>query len=222
MLPWNHYLPLLQRFLDRLSRDLTSQKILVRIAVNLLNAFHFDLELSAPVSEATSSNKSSNKEAVSENTSSNKTPVGKKEEGKGVKFLKKKKGKKDEEEMAQEEVEEDGNEADAEEEDDAVDDEETEEAEMETDANDVTTTAQGWIKCNVAQATKIHTAILKQVLPRLYSLLTAKAQSEDFHKKAKRSKAVEDNEILRVPIALAMVKLLQSLPLQTLNSKLPR
>jgi len=38
---------------------------------------------------------------------------------------------------------------------------------------------------------------------------------------AKTSKYAEDDEILRVPIALAMVKLLQSLPKTTLQRNLP-
>ena len=46
-------------------------------------------------------------------------------------------------------------------------------------------------------------------------------KSDDEHKLAKPTKYAEDEEILRVPIALAMVKLLQSLPKNTLQRNLP-
>jgi len=52
-------------------------------------------------------------------------------------------------------------------------------------------------------------------------LLWRQTKSDDEHKMAKTSKYAEDDEILRVPIALAMVKLLQSLPKTTLQRNLP-
>ena len=47
------------------------------------------------------------------------------------------------------------------------------------------------------------------------------AKSDDEHKKAFAGKYAEDEEILRVPIALALVKLLQNLPHKTLQHNLP-
>ena len=47
------------------------------------------------------------------------------------------------------------------------------------------------------------------------------AKSEGEHKLA-GGKYAEDEEILRVPLALAMVKLLQKLPKGTLERSLPR
>ena len=46
--------------------------------------------------------------------------------------------------------------------------------------------------------------------------------SDAVHKKASATKYAEDEEILRVPLALAMVKLLQHLPKGSLNRTLPK
>ncbi|KAG0428721.1 hypothetical protein HPB47_024312, partial [Ixodes persulcatus] len=71
-----------------------------------------------------------------------------------------------------------------------------------------------------AQATAIHTAIANRLLPRLHRVLAQKARSDDEHRAAK-SAYPEDTEILRIPIAVAMVKLLQALPGNTLQRHLP-
>ena len=46
-------------------------------------------------------------------------------------------------------------------------------------------------------------------------------KSDEEHKMAGQSAYPEDTEILRVPLALAMVKLLQNLPQKTLEQSLP-
>ena len=43
---------------------------------------------------------------------------------------------------------------------------------------------------------------------------------EDYHRKS-HNKEVDDDAVLRVPIALAIVKLLQKLPKTTLHEQLP-
>lgn len=52
-------------------------------------------------------------------------------------------------------------------------------------------------------------------------LFFIQTKSDDEHKKAKASKFAEDEEVLRVPIALALVKLMQGLPHKTLDFNLP-
>ena len=47
------------------------------------------------------------------------------------------------------------------------------------------------------------------------------AKSDDEHKAAQVGKYAEDEEILRVPIAIAMVKLLQNMPRKSLQHSLP-
>ncbi|XP_053397711.1 small subunit processome component 20 homolog [Mercenaria mercenaria] len=74
--------------------------------------------------------------------------------------------------------------------------------------------------CSEPLATKIHGTILKSVIHQLHRILVQKARSDGEHKIVK-SKYAEDEEILRVPIALAMVKLLQNLPRGALGRYLP-
>ncbi|XP_063423263.1 small subunit processome component 20 homolog isoform X1 [Mytilus trossulus] len=77
------------------------------------------------------------------------------------------------------------------------------------------------VVCSVAMATRIHLAISKAFIPKLQRILTEKIKSDEEHKMAGQSLYPEDTEILRVPLALAMVKLLQNLPQKTLEQSLP-
>ncbi|XP_013387842.1 small subunit processome component 20 homolog [Lingula anatina] len=63
--------------------------------------------------------------------------------------------------------------------------------------------------------------IVRSILPELHRCLTKKTKSDEEHKLAQPTKYAEDEEVLRVPIALAMVKLLQNLPKGTLEHSLP-
>ncbi len=47
------------------------------------------------------------------------------------------------------------------------------------------------------------------------------AESDDVHKLAGSGKFAADEEVLRVPIALAMIKLMKILPHNTLEHNLP-
>ncbi|XP_049511319.1 small subunit processome component 20 homolog [Dermacentor silvarum] len=73
---------------------------------------------------------------------------------------------------------------------------------------------------NEDAATAIHTAIATRLLPRLHKVLNQKARADDEHKAAK-IRLPEEHEILRIPIAVAMVKLLQALPDGMLQRHLP-
>lgn len=75
--------------------------------------------------------------------------------------------------------------------------------------------------CSAALATRIHRTIVLTVLPQLHKCLTKEAKAEGEHKLATGGKYAEDEEILRVPLALAMVKLLQQLPGDTVDRNLP-
>lgn len=70
-------------------------------------------------------------------------------------------------------------------------------------------------------ATKIHSIISQQLLPELNGILTARSNREKQHKTVKQDHYPEDDEILRVPIALALVNLLKNLPPGTLERSLP-
>uniref|UniRef100_A0A3B3Y953 Uncharacterized protein n=1 Tax=Poecilia mexicana TaxID=48701 RepID=A0A3B3Y953_9TELE len=66
----------------------------------------------------------------------------------------------------------------------------------------------------------IHKTVNDSVLPRLNKCLTAKVKRDEEHK-AVKSKDVKDEEVVRIPIAFAMVKLMQTLPPHIMEANLP-
>uniref|UniRef100_A0A3Q1ECN8 UTP20 small subunit processome component n=1 Tax=Acanthochromis polyacanthus TaxID=80966 RepID=A0A3Q1ECN8_9TELE len=66
----------------------------------------------------------------------------------------------------------------------------------------------------------IHQTVNNSVLPRLHKCLTAKVKRDEEHK-AVKSKDVKDEEVVRIPIAFAMVKLMQTLPPHVMEANLP-
>ncbi|XP_011611808.2 small subunit processome component 20 homolog [Takifugu rubripes] len=66
----------------------------------------------------------------------------------------------------------------------------------------------------------IHNTVNNSVLPRLHKCLTAKVQRDEEHK-AVKSKDVKEEEVGRIPIAFAMVKLMQTLPPHIMEANLP-
>ncbi|XP_022111823.1 small subunit processome component 20 homolog [Acanthaster planci] len=193
-LPWRCYYLILQQYLRLIMRSLDQQKTAVRLVVAVLDGFHFDLSLSEGV-ESVQVGKTSTKP---ENESSE-----------GSETVDKKSC--DEHSDDEDENTEPGDEKDT---------EEDEEGENEDVEEQVSHGDDSECKSEVSLATKIHRIIVASILPKLHKTLTKKVTSEEHHKKARPSLA-EDEEVLRVPIALAMVKLLQALPSQTLHANLP-
>ncbi|KAM6895649.1 small subunit processome component 20 homolog [Xenentodon cancila] len=66
----------------------------------------------------------------------------------------------------------------------------------------------------------IHQTVGNSVLPRLHKCLNAKVKRDEEHK-AVKSKDVKDEEVVRTPIAFAMVKLMQTLPPHVMEANLP-
>ncbi|CAJ1054380.1 small subunit processome component 20 homolog [Xyrichtys novacula] len=66
----------------------------------------------------------------------------------------------------------------------------------------------------------IHMTVNNSVLPRLQKCLNAKVKRDDEHK-AVKSKDVKEEEVGRIPIAFAMVKLMQTLPPHIMEANLP-
>ncbi|KAM9334967.1 small subunit processome component 20 homolog [Symphorus nematophorus] len=66
----------------------------------------------------------------------------------------------------------------------------------------------------------IHQSVNESVLPRLHKCLIAKVKRDEEHK-AVKSKDVKDEEVVRIPIAFAMVKLMQTLPPHIMEANLP-
>lgn len=190
-LPWQHYIQLLRFYLYLLPKKIELQRQLVRVIVALLDAFHFDLRNSSYNIIITPA-------AVASNN---------------MESL--------DEEMQQEDV--------------IVNVEQPSEVEAsqtpsylleavvvpdENEKTDEIVICGSDIVCSPAAATRIHKTIVISLLPHLHRVVTHKAKSDDEHKLV-RSKYPEDDEILRVPLALAMIKLLQHLPGGTLENTLP-
>ncbi|XP_069012709.1 small subunit processome component 20 homolog [Embiotoca jacksoni] len=66
----------------------------------------------------------------------------------------------------------------------------------------------------------IQQTVNNSVLPRLHKCLTAKLKRDEEHK-AVKSKDVKEEEVARIPIAFAMVKLMQTLPPNIMDANLP-
>ncbi|XP_047431848.1 small subunit processome component 20 homolog isoform X2 [Mugil cephalus] len=66
----------------------------------------------------------------------------------------------------------------------------------------------------------IHQTVNDSVLPRLHKCLTAKVKRDEEHK-AVKSKEVKEEEVVRIPLAFAMVKLMQTLPPHIMEVNLP-
>ncbi len=75
---------------------------------------------------------------------------------------------------------------------------------------------------NKSNSMKIHTIITKQILPLLFKCITKKSKKDEDHKVNKKSSGhYEDEYVIRVPIVLAILKLLNNLPKRSLEAHLP-
>nr|XP_056703398.1 small subunit processome component 20 homolog [Euleptes europaea] len=66
----------------------------------------------------------------------------------------------------------------------------------------------------------IQETVTGNILPKLHRCIIAKVKRDEEHKLVK-SKVVNDEEVVRVPLAFAMVKLMQSLPKDVMEENLP-
>ncbi|XP_069847264.1 small subunit processome component 20 homolog [Dipodomys merriami] len=66
----------------------------------------------------------------------------------------------------------------------------------------------------------IQGTVTGDILPRLHKCLASTTKREEEHKLVK-SKVVNDEEVVRVPLAFAMVKLMHSLPREVMEANLP-
>ncbi|KAA0720706.1 Small subunit processome component 20 -like protein [Triplophysa tibetana] len=209
-LSWSQYLYYVKHFVHILQMGLTEQKLAVSLLVTVLEAFHFDHQTLTKEVEA----------AKNRTTD----PVVVEEEAK-------------DEEAETIEMDESGDE-DAMETNDAG-----AAASTTTDAMDTETQVSVQAKeAKESQAKKappvgssglpqsyqdlealissIHQTVTQSILPRLHKCLIARVKRDDEHKTVK-SKEVMDEEVVRVPIAFAMVQLMRSLPQDVMEANLP-
>ncbi|KZC04815.1 Small subunit processome component 20 like protein, partial [Dufourea novaeangliae] len=206
LLPWHQYEIILKHYLGKLRGSIEFQKQLVRIVVIILDSFHFNL--SKYKFEGGSIGSGNVKEIVE-----NKTVPAEKEE------KDEKAAEKDNEETVNE-VEETL--------DDALNSENLESVEElvekeQKGAQEDVLAMDKQIVLSQNGAKKVVFSISKELLPQLHRSIIARTSRETSHKVNKKRLAAdnEEEELMRVPIALAFVKLLQKLPERILNSNLP-
>lgn len=197
LLPWYHYEMLLKHYLKKMRFNVDFQKQLVRLVMEILTNFHFDLSMAkiAP-KDLAKDFKKVEEELV---------------ESDAVKVVVK--DDEDNEELVLVA--------------DNPDDEELNEKllnELEPDeiaeADEIPVKKQKisiydkQIVLSHNAAKRVIQTITTGLIPNLHNSITTMSTYESFHKlnKLKRRSEREEEEILRVPIALAMVKLLQKLP----------
>ncbi|XP_064199288.1 small subunit processome component 20 homolog [Anguilla rostrata] len=202
-LTWSRYLYYLKYFVHVLQTGQADQKLAVSLLVTVLEAFHFDRETLGRELEAMKTRE---------------TETAMEEEG-------------EEEEEAVEMVESDGEEAG-----ETVDKEPVPHATERPDESKSASLeeavpsgeAVGKVPSGLPQSreelesliTSIHQTVTGSVLPKLQKCLTTKVKRDEEHKLVK-SKEVKEEEVVRVPIAFAMVRLMQTLPQEVLEANLP-
>uniref|UniRef100_A0A4W4DWA7 UTP20 small subunit processome component n=1 Tax=Electrophorus electricus TaxID=8005 RepID=A0A4W4DWA7_ELEEL len=200
-LTWSKYLYYLKHFIHVLQMGLAEQKLAVSLLVTILEAFHFDHETLSKEIEASKNKKSDGETAVGEEE----------EEGERAEAI-------------------DSEDSDAE---DAMETGATQTCagnspKPEGDAEDRPKRVPPAISSGLPRSreeleallSSIHSTVTQSILPRLHKCLTAKVKRDDEHKMVK-SKDVKDEEVARVPIAFAMVRLMQTLPQEVMEDNLP-
>ncbi|XP_036433359.1 small subunit processome component 20 homolog [Colossoma macropomum] len=208
-LTWSKYLYYLKHFIHVLHVGLAEQKLAVSLLVTVLEAFHFDHETLSKEVEAAKNKKADEPDPVDGGT-------------------------------------DEDNQAEAMDESDAESDMGTNDAgavntatvAMDTEVSDSAKPKEGSdsqlnsaapvVSSGLPQSkeelealiSSIHSTVSQSILPRLHKCLTAKVKRDEEHKTVK-SKDVKEEEVARVPIAFAMVRLMQSFPQEVMESNLP-
>uniref|UniRef100_UPI0037E7A1C0 small subunit processome component 20 homolog isoform X2 n=1 Tax=Semicossyphus pulcher TaxID=241346 RepID=UPI0037E7A1C0 len=214
-LTWSKYLYYLKHFIHILQTAQAEQKLAVSLLVTVLEAFHFDHQTLSREMEAAKA-----REAVSATVDADVEEQGAAEESDASE---------DEEEAAME-VESTAAPSDVPMETDSTNGEKnvvSKEAAI-NKAKEATAPKPMVVASGLPQSKEeleslisaIHQTVNNSVLPRLHKCLNAKIKRDDEHK-AVKSKDVKEEEVARIPIAFAMVKLMQTLPPHIMESNLP-
>lgn len=186
------------------------QKQLVRIIVAILNAFHFDLS-NADLKEIKSSNKVKeiSDNAIKEN------PDDKGDDNEvSTSVVNNDDGEKENKDKIDETLE------------DILDKDDIGELHDEIPLDPIEVVQElileRQIKLSKSMATRVVYTIRTILLPQLHRIITARTQSDAMHKVNRKFTGPDRDEedILRVPIALAAVKLLQRLPEEVLEQNI--
>ncbi|KAG7215928.1 hypothetical protein INR49_031524 [Caranx melampygus] len=208
-LTWSKYLYYLKHFIHILQTAQAEQKLAVSLLVTVLESFHFDHQtLSREMEEAKARDTGSiavdagdMDEAVDEETEASDTEEAMETDSKSAPSVP---------------METDDN------------DREKEAATTKAKEPGATAAKPAAVASGLPQSKEeleslvsaIHQSVNDNVLPRLHKCLTAKVKRDEEHK-AVKSKDVKDEEVGRIPIAFAMVKLMQTLPPHIMEVNLP-
>ena len=201
LLPWRPYEAILQFYLMRLRRNAMYQKQLIRVVVSILDAFHFDLSRAKGEKPPPLEEKAPEEEAEEAEDEA-----------------------KEPEDEAEETIDESRLEDDLSE--DGKEDEDSNE--METSTKKTVLAIERITNMSPSAARRVMQSIAVGFLPQLHRVLTARTIMDGVHRMNKKlvgkiydDKDAEEEEVRRIPVALAAVKLLQRLPENMLATYLP-
>ncbi|XP_030197933.1 small subunit processome component 20 homolog isoform X1 [Gadus morhua] len=214
-LTWSKYLYYLRQFIHVLQTGGSEQKLAVSLLVTVLEAFHFEHKTLTKEMEAAKAREAERAAAaVAAQSDGQETAVAVEDEEVAMETD----GKAEASDVAMETDEGDDDDSD-EEADEAVAAAKPKKK-KEARADPV---ASGLPK-NKAELESlirnIHKSVQTNILPRLHKCLTAKVKQDDQHKSVK-SKEFQEEEVVRIPLAFAMVKLLNTLPKHVMEANLP-
>lgn len=209
LLPWHQYEIILKHYLEKIRNSIEFQKQLVRIIIIILDSFHFDLSKYKPTEEFLKSKYIKN---ISENEIDDNENDKKKDEDENI------------EEKSKEKNDDKNNEQKMEEKlNEALNSENINEIEekVQKETQEVPIIEKQIILSQYG-AQQVIFSISKELLPQLHRSIIARTSRENSHKINRKKITIdnEEEELMRVPIALAFVKLLQKLPEYFLDTNL--
>ncbi|XP_067207673.1 small subunit processome component 20 homolog isoform X2 [Linepithema humile] len=203
LLPWHYYEIILKHYLGKLRSSTEYQKQIVRIVVMILDSFHYDLSKYKSTKEITQIETSSTEDRNILIDEKETTTIGENEK------------LEDTEREAQEKLEE------------ALNDENVDNVEEVIEMNETIKESIPIIDKQMLLspygAKRVIFSISKSLLPELHRSIVARSQQDNSHKinRKRIASETEEDDLLRVPIALAFVKLLQKMPEDLLEINLP-
>ncbi|XP_013199858.2 small subunit processome component 20 homolog [Amyelois transitella] len=211
LLPWYHYEVILKLYLNKMRHSTDHQKQLTRILIGIIDAFHFDFSKvkSIELPKALVSNMESGKVEIKVNTDDS---AQEKDVNEGQDVDKSVQDVNDKEANLEGNIESELKEADN-------------EAENDESIKEVSNVpAFERVTCvSPSVAKRIIKSLSAGLLPQLHRAIGKMTDHEESHKVNRRRTGLErqEEDMLRVPIALALVKLLQQLPGDVLRHQLP-
>ncbi|XP_031438174.1 small subunit processome component 20 homolog isoform X1 [Clupea harengus] len=210
-LTWSKYMYYLKQFVHILQTGLAEQKLAVNLLLTVLEAFHFDRETLSKEIEAAKTRKQ--EVAAEEEVDEEEADEAESEDSDGEDAV---------ESHSTDATQTEGDAVAMETEDSAnrPDSQQKEAGSKKRATPTVCTGLPRSVQDLEALIGTVNHTVTQSVLPRLHKCLTAKVQRDDEHK-AVKSKEVKEEEVARVPIAFAMVRLMQTLPQDVMETNLP-